>query len=557
MRRGFFLAATAMLAVAMPSVALAADPAVVYQTQPIGRVLDDARATVKLIAGDKAVEDFNKDIKRKLGDKGFLGLDINRPVLGYVDVAPNLTDTVLVLALPVSNEKDFLDFCERWNKSKPKALKDGLYEVPPLTPELKAVMRISDGYAYIATGVKDPARALEANAIVPTAKLYDPTDISLASGRVFFDRLPKEAWAKAKQGLDLVKLMMAGGAGIGAAEKLLLEPFLGLGERFLHLSEGAKEATLRLDLNAGTADFQATLTVTPTAGSPLEKMVSGMKPAANTFAGLVTADAAAGVRVRLPFDVPEVRDGTVKGLEFLQKEAANNAFPPMQAFMNEFLKGAIRTVKAGPVDTAVALRGPDKDGFFTGVGAITFDDPSAVEKEFKKFVTGTAPQEIQKCFQWDAEKINGVSVHLFDFGAVPGRDGGDEIRAMFGPNAKMAFAFAPKAYYQAVGPDVIATLKAAMTVKPEVVPDLEVVINPSRLVKFIQAIEPQAGGMAAKILGTDDKLAQALVLSVSGGKELTVRLGFNGKLMGRWTVLTEGAEVQQEFRVVPPPPVLK
>jgi hypothetical protein len=552
MRRGFFLAATAMLAVALPSIALAADPAVVYQTQPVGRVLDDVRATVKLVAGDKAVEDVNKDIKRKLGDKGFLGLDINRPVLGYVDVAPNLTDTVLVLALPVSNEKEFLDFCERWNKSKPKSLKDGLYEVPPLTPELKAVMRISDGYAYIATSMSDPARALDAKSIVPTAKLYDPTDISLASGRVYFDRLPKEVWAKAKQGLDFVKLMMAGGgAQLGAPEKLILEPVLGLGERFLHLSEGAKQATLRLDLNAGTADFQATLTVTPNAGSPLEKVIGGMKPASNAFAGLVTPDAAAGGRIHVPFDVPEVRDGTVKALEFLQKEAANNAFPPMQPFISELLKGAIRTVKAGPVDVGVALRGPDRDGFFTGVGAITFDDPSAVEKEFKKFTT-TAPQELQKCFQWDAEKINGVSIHLFDFGAVPGREGGDEIRAMFGPNAKMAFAFAPKAYYQAIGPDVIATLKAAMTVKPEVVPDLEVAINPSRLVKFIQAIEPQAGGMAAKVLGTDDKLAQALVLSVSGGKELTVRLGLNGLLLGRWSVALEVGAAN-----APPPPVFK
>jgi hypothetical protein len=91
-----------------------------------------------------------------------------------------------------------------------------------------------------------------------------------------------------------------------------------------------------------------------------------------------------------------------------------------------------------------------------------------------------------------------------------------------------------------------------MTVKPEVVPDLEVAINPSRLVKFIQAIEPQAGGMAAKVLGTDDKLAQALVLSVSGGKELTVRLGLNGLLLGRWSVALEVGTAN-----APPPPVFK
>ena len=550
MRSGLFLAAAAMLAVLSPS-APAADPAIVYQTQPIGRVLDDSRAVIGMIAGDKAVESFNKEIKTKLGDRGFLGLDINRPILGYIDVTPDLTDTVLVLALPVSNEKDFLDFCERWNKSKPKALKDGLYEVPPLTPELKAVMRVSEGYAYIATGVKDPARTLDAKSIVPTAKLYDPTDISLASGRVYFDRIPKEVRTKAKEAFDQFDKMIAGGGGgVGMQEKVLLDPLLGLAKRALALSEGAKEAALRLELNPGTADFQATLTVTPIAGSPLEKVIGGMKPAMNAFADLVTPDAAAGLRLQIPFDIPEVRDSTVKGLEFLQKEAANNAFGPVKPMIDELLKGSIRTVKAGPVDVGVVVRGPDKDGAFTGVGAITFDDPSAIEKEFKKFVTGNAPADFQQALKWDAEKVNGVSVHTLDLSMMPGE--GPAFIRMFGQNATMAFAFAPKAYYQAIGPDPIGAIKAAMALKPGEAPHLQAVVNPSRLVKLVQAADPQAGAIVAGTIGTDDKLAQAVALSVSGGKELTVKFGLSGTVIGKFLLVGASAG-GAEARPVPPP----
>ena len=556
---GVFLAAAAALAIFTPSATVAADPAIVYQAQPIARILEDARATAKLIAGDKADKAFNFGIKLKLGDKGFLGLDLNRPVLGYIDVTPDLTDTVLVLALPVTNEKDFLEFCERWNKSKPKSLRDGLYEVPALNAQLKAVMRVIDGYAYIATGVKDPARVLDAKSIVPTAKLYDPTDSSLASGRVYFDRLPKEVRAKAKAELDSVKKQLdeAIGGQPGVSIMVFAEPVLKLTERMLDLSEGAKGATLRLDLKPGTADFAATLTVTPIAGSPLEKVVTEMNSTMNGFAGLVTPDAAAGLRLRMPFDVPEIRDSTVKGLEALQKVAPNLAFPPMIPVIDEFLKGAIRSVKAGPVDVAAVVRGPDQDGFFTHITAITFDDPSGVEKALKKLITGTAPQEIQKAIKWDAEKNNGVSIHTFDLALVPEREGGAEFRRIYGPNGKMAFAFAPKAFYSTMGPDAIGAIKAAMALKPAEAPQLDVVINPSRLVKLVQSADPQSGAMVAKAVGTDDKLSTMVGLSISGGKELTAKFGFNGILVGKWFMLSEVSEGGGNAHPVPPPPVLK
>src|SRR5437762_5256401 len=215
MRTGLFTAALTILLV--PSLAAAADPAIVYQTQPLGRLLDDLRYIARSVGGDEAVKHLNDDIKKSLGDKGFDGFDLNRPIVGFVDVPADPTATVAVVAFPVTDDKAWLDFCERWNKSKPKALADGLYEIPPPGPGFKAVMRISEGYAYVATGMKDPARVLDPKALVPFAKMYDPTDVSLMAGRVYFDRLPKELRAKAKEGLDQVKKMMAGKEGVDVA----------------------------------------------------------------------------------------------------------------------------------------------------------------------------------------------------------------------------------------------------------------------------------------------------------------------------------------------------
>ena len=66
MRSGM-LAATFLVLFA-PSLALAADPPIVYQTQPLGRLLDELRTLMQSVAGDEAVQGFNKEMKQKFGD---------------------------------------------------------------------------------------------------------------------------------------------------------------------------------------------------------------------------------------------------------------------------------------------------------------------------------------------------------------------------------------------------------------------------------------------------------------------------------------------------------
>ena len=550
MRMGML--ATAFALMFAPSLAPAADPAVVYQTQPLGRLLDDVRAHVQSLGGEEAAKSFNKDIiKRSLGDKGFEGFDLNRPIVGYIEVPADPMDAVAVVCFPITGEKEWLEFCERWNKSKPKALKDGIYEVPPPSPEFKAAMRIVEGYAYVATGMKDPARALDAKAIVPFAKIYDGADVSLMAGRIYFDRVPKELRTKAKQGLEqLKKLGDAGknGEQLASFAKLLLGPALAMGSRYLDLSEGAKEATLRVNLDVISGDLAAELTVTPVEGSPLDKVIFGMKPGTNRFAGIIGPDAAAGIKLRLPLDIPEVQAGAIAGLEALQKEANNNAFPPMKGIVDELLKGLIRTVKTGEMDGAAVLRGPSKDGTFTASMGIAFDDPSGVEKELKKVIESIAPQDFKDHIKWDAEKANGVSIHTIDISKMPGGD--REFKALFGNNVMFAFAFGPKASYAAIGPgaEAVAAVKAAMAVKPVPAPAIDFAYNADKLLKLATTLEPQGAVMVEKIIGKQDKLISALSWTTTGGKELKVKVGLNVRYFGSWLGVSRSAA----FEPVPP-----
>lgn len=546
-------AAVALMAAAAP----AADPPVVFQTQPAGRLLEEARGVAKLIGGDKAAEEFDRGLKAELGDKGFDGLDLTRPVAGYVAVPADPARTVAVVALPVTGEKEFVAFVGRWFAGRPPVLKDGVYELatPPDGPA--GVFRVADGHAYLAFGAKGPhvGQALAADALVPFAKLYDPTDVSLASAKVHFGRFPKELREKAAAGLAEAEKGLAAmplPPGLGGAAKGAVEQFGKLGARYLALSQGAKTAGLKLNLDGATGDLTAELTLAGEPGSELAKQIAARKPTANAFAGLVTPDAAAGVRVRLPLFAEELRAAAVAGLGEAKKNAPGGPggmLPaPIAKLFDEFFDGATRTVKTGEVDIAAAVRGPNADGHFTAVGAVTFDDPSEVEKAFKAAIEAFAPADAQALFEWDAEKAGKVAVHTFALGRVPepGRAGFEG--AFGGGEAMIAFAFAPKAVVVAMGPggEAVKALKGALELKPAAAPVLDLVYNPAKAAKLMEAIEPGAGDGFARAVGTADKLVPAVRLSVAGGQELKVTFGFNVRLLPRGGMAAPTAE--------PPPP---
>lgn len=546
----------ALFALIAPAVVAAGEPVITYQTQPLGRMLNDMRVFVRNVAGEEGVKSVNKDIERSLGKKGFAGFDLARPILGYIDIPSDPSDFVAVVAFPVAGEADWLDFCERWNKSKPKAIKDGLYEVPAPNGNLKAVMKFHEGYAFVATGAKDPARALDAKTIINPVNLTDGEVNSYMSGKLHFDRLPKELRGQAKSALDIVKKMHDARKDENVErlfEKAVVTEFHKLATKWIDLSEGATLAALRINVDAFNGEATAELTITPKPGSPLEKAIEGYKFKENRFGSLVTPDAAAAIRLRLPLDIPEVQATAVAGLELLQKEANNNAFPPVKPVIDELLKSFIRTAKTGEADGVAVLRGPNKDGHFHAVAVLSADDPSAFEKELKKFVDGIAPEDFKQALKWDAEKINGVNVHTIDLSKMPGGD--REIQAVFGKNALVAFAFGPKAAYGAIGPgaEAVAAIKGAMEAKPAASPMLDFAINPERVLKMVNAIEPQAGQMAVKILGPGNTLKTKLGLEATGGKELKVKMTLNPQVFMSWI----GFRASSTFEQVEPPMELK
>lgn len=537
-------------------------PPIVFQTQPLGRVLAEIRTGADLIGGEKGVKALDEGLKNLLGEKGFDGLDMGRPLVGYVVLAPKPQDITAVVAFPVTGEKEFLELCDRANKDKlkPDAKDKTLYHMPPLDPAYKALMRFQDRYAYIAYGF-NPAPHIDPKALVPMAKLFEPADRGLVVVRIHFDRIPLAVKLAAPALIEEVKKSLFTGPGFGKQEELLLKPVKDAIEkvaaRYVKLAAGADVLAVRLMLDAPTANIVVEATLIGKPDSELTKMIAAFKPTANKFGGLLAApDTVAGFKFRVPVFEDELRSAVAVGIDAAGKEALKNTPEAAKAATEELFKGLARTVKTGEFDMVAALRGPNNAGWFTAVGAVAFEDTSKLEKEFKTYIEKSAPQDVVDAIKWNAAKVGTVSVHTWKL-----TPGGflDFTKVFGGEDCLIAFAFAPHGVFGAIGPDPVATLKDALAVKPAPSPVLDVALNPARATKTFQKIigpdDPDNVDIE-NVLGKEDKLRSIMSLTIEGGQELKATFTINLKVIPRTMLYSTIKRVgSADKKIVPPDPI--
>jgi hypothetical protein len=506
------------------------DPAIVFQSQPVGKILDDVRVIVKMVGGDMAIKKFNDGIKDTLGEKGFEGLDLNRPVLGYIQLAPkNLEETTVVVVVPVTGDKEFLGLVERVTKTKLPAPEKGIYELSPGKDEKdpqQAYLRFEGQNAYIAVSKDHPEAARAAlQKLVAPGKLHDPSEKSLASIKVHFDRLPAEVREQLGEGLKQMKSQLDNlrlPPDASDAAKKAVDELVKLGTRYTDLLQDAEAASGRVILDVASGEAAIELGLTGKPGSNLAKDIASRKPNTNKFAGLLTPDTVAGLRLQLPFFAKEIQNAAVIGLEAGQKAVAENAPPPFQKLVDETFKGLVRTVKEGECDFAVSFRGPDKDGLYTVVGAVAFDDPSEVEKELRALYKKELPPMYRGFFNLDVAKVGNTSIHQAKIGGLLP----PEVQKVFGDEASVTIAFAPNGIFVAFGPDAVNTMKTALEVTKAPAAPFELMVNPKKLSTLLKSF----GQDVPEGLDAKNELLPVVALTLEGGKELRLRLGTNLKL---------------------------
>jgi hypothetical protein len=546
-----FLGSVLVIAAAFAAPAAAQDqgPAITAQAAPLGKILADVKATIKLVAGpaaDDVLKAFDEKMKEGLGEKGFTGIDMTRPTAGYVEIKDPAEKSYGVIVIPVTSEDEFKDLLTRIVPDDPLELdpvdgKKGLYAIESKKGEsdVPVRLRFKGGHAYI--GINAPDDALAADKLVPVADLVGSEESALFAYRGYVTRYPESLKKQAFEAIEKA-VEQADDSPLPDAAKAAVKDLVGWYKRIAEQSivEG-DTAAYRIHLDPRTGEVTIESGLTAKKGTPLAKDIAARKPTVNRFAGLIGEDTAGGFVLQLPLFAAELRDAAVVGLKEAKKQADGHVPEEYKAVADEAFAGVIRTVQGGQFDLAAAVTGPDKNGLFSAAVGVSFEDTAELEKLLRKLHAG-APEEIQNMIKLDAAKVGEVAVHRVPIGLfLP-----PEAKKAFGDKASVALAFAPKGIYLTFGPDSLAAMKAALENKPAEAKALDVLLNPVRAGKLMTAVAKpgteQDQRMIQNVFGGDDRLVSVYSFAVEGGKELKLRFAVNLVPFGRTMLLGAGVK---------------
>ena len=511
----------ALVSLGLTPAARAADPVMVMQLQPVGKTLADVRVIAEKFGGKAALDKVNEGISEKLGENGLKGLDLTRPVLGYLVNATDAENVGGVVIVPITGEKEFLALLKR-AEIDAEAVKDakGLYalEMPEGVngAEKPIRLRFVGMNAYVGVNVEDAE--LATGKLVAPDKVAFPAENALLAVRTYAQRAPKDAAEKNQEQLKKAAEMID---GLPVPEQFK-EAYASIMKLSLRMSEQiAKEADvsdLRVNLDPKSYDLVIDTVIKALPDTTLAKDIAARKPTTNRFAGMLTPDTVFGFATKLPLFTPEIRKLVVEGVKAGVKSQEDKVPEPAKAITDAAVAGLLRTVESGSFDLAFALTGPNKDEAYGVNLGVSFEDPSAVEKEFRAALKNL-PEGAQGFVKLDAAKVGSVGIHTINVGGFVPPNG----QKILGDKAVVAIAFAPKALYVSVASDAVAQIKLALASKPAAAPVLKVVTNGKRMTDLIELSGQPIPEESAAMFDKEDKQTTAMAVSVEGGDALTIR----------------------------------
>jgi hypothetical protein len=539
-----------LAAFAAPPAATAPNgPAFIAQAQPVSRLLADAREFVKVVAGPqqaaRALKQFDDGLQNSLGEKGLEGLDLNRHLAAYATLAEQPEKSTVVLVLPITGEKEFIELLDRLPgnlKGIPVDGKKGLLRLDARVgpPPVPVFMRLVENNAYIS--INDPeGDLLDPAKLLAPESLLDLGDQAQLTIRAYPSRLPakliKLPFEKFDEFRKSLKNDTAALVGLGAMEILALSPFVLFLQQHVDavLADG-QEVALRYTLTPN-ADLGLELGVTAKPGTKLATSIASLPPGTNRFASLVPKDAAFGLTLTLPVGVPQLRDGALDVLAMAEKGIAE-APPPTRPVLAELIKGLARTAKAGDADIAGAFLAPNAKGEFHTVWAASFENPRGVEDALRALVKDL-PEEAKKIVELDIETVNGVKLHRISLEKA----GLEEwMKKVFTDKAALGLAFTPKAVYATIGPDPVHVMKTILEAKPGPAKLLDLTCNFQSFHKMTLAADGERGAKRIEALFTkDDRTISVMSLSAQGGAEFKLKFTFSPLFLPR-AMAVESAE---------------
>lgn len=514
---------TTGLAPAQPN---AAGPTIEVRLRSVNDLVDKFEYVAGLAGKEDGVRQVRELIKVLSADgKGIEGIDPKKPMGAYATLAKEVETSPFVVLIPIADEEQFLKALKTRFDITPEKGDNGTLKVAvPVVNEIH--LRFTNGYLYASQKAKD----LDPKVLVTPKAYFAKDDGSVASVIVNLDRIPADlktlVLGQVELGISEERKKNAGTET--AAEKklknLVFDAVLG---GFKGVTEDGKELSVKLFADAKSDDITAEVTLTAKSGSATAKNFTALGGKTSLPAGIV---AAAGAPIWRANVKVAVTDGMKKeyaaAVDALLAQAAKDAPGDQEENVKAVIGAVSPSLKAGELDLASALVGPDSKGHYHAVGAFAVKEGKGIEKlvkelekQFGQFIAEAVT------FKFDVETVGDFTLHRIDLKQVP-----DKFETIFGAKT-VWLATSDKHFAFSIEPDG-ATIRKALKAKAVPVPVISLDVAMAKLLPVMQPdLKPDELKALLKDAFGDGPTAgkDTLALSVEGGDKLSVKFKVKGK----------------------------
>jgi hypothetical protein len=528
-----------------------AGPAVLVRVQSINDLLQTAKYVRTFIPGEPGDQ-----LELGLGaaeafidkDKGSIeGIDVKSPIGLYVTFGEELNATPpVVLLVPVADSEAVLTALKERAMLKVDKEKDDVYKTDVPNVPFPIYFRFANKYAYIT--INDPQNIDAKTLPQPATVLGGGRPEEVISASLRFDRLPEGMKRMALAGVEstLAKVKDQPIPNETKAIRELKEKAIDeIAANIKAVLDGGQELALRINVDRKTEEVSLELELTGQSGSKLAKDIASIKQTKSVAGGAVSSPDAA-VNFNLSVALPAaLRQLLPTAVDDALAEAKKQAPGEVQSKIEPVLKALLPTVKAGELDLAASMIGPDKDNNYTVIAALKVVDGKGIESAVKEIAKKELPPELSGLIQFDAEKLTGgASVHT-----VKIADQLDEnARKVFGKN-DLHVTFRDDLVLAAIGPGAKDALKRAVASQPADVGVLQLQVSLARIAPILgDNAEQTAAAKAAaeKTFGKGGPGSDTIRFAIEGGESLKVKVAAKGKAIQFLTEFGAGSQKKDQ-----------
>lgn len=525
-------------------------PTWVFQGQPIGQLLALAREAIRRMGkeeGPQLVESFDSALKKQLGDKGFAGLDLNRPWGGFAIWRGKSEDTAFALILPITDPEAFLDLLQRLKIRTEKDAKDKLLYKIQLPSSLNlsfskdSYLRLMPNqWTYLLLNVD---AAWPASALPKPEELWRDQPQTIVSLRLYPGRVP-QVWIKeltqgVNNGFTEMRGLFAGNAGDNSKQakftKVLYEDIPAwLVRNIQSVAQEAEELEIQLRWELHDPGGQVILDaiLRPRPGTPLARVVQQRGQSQQRFAGLAQIPSTTTALVfQPPQFAPEWRKLWSTIGEIAQEEIKGAGWPKDVAEVAlEIARSWQRDSEVGKLEGAILLREPNAKGHYSAAAVLSCSGSKNVEKALKQLAQ---QRSFAPMFEMDAAKAGEWTVHRLKVWPLLPAEVRDHGERLFGENPALFVACGPDALGFAVGPEALTMLQQISQLRPGPGAALEWHYQPKQFAALVTILtgDEEVGEQVRNLLGQEKNSMMGYQIHLEGGEQLRLTLRCHDRLI--------------------------